>query len=95
MRRVVWSDEAVRNLENISAYIGDFSPLAAQRMALKLISAGNSLSDYAERGRSLGRGRRELVTVPPYLIRYRVMNEVVEIISVRHGARRPAPQDRA
>ncbi len=32
VRRVVWTDEAVANLESIAAYISDFNPLAAQRL---------------------------------------------------------------
>lgn len=89
VRRVVWTDEAVRNLEHIAAYIADFSPLAAQRMALRLKAAGDSLIDYPERGRAIARKRRELATVPPYLIRYRIRDDVVEIVAIRHGARKP------
>lgn len=89
MRRVVWSDEAIRNLENIVAYIADFSPLAAQRVALKLTSASDSLADYPNRGRRCSDGTRELIAVLPYLIRYDVGAEAIEIVSVRHGAQRP------
>jgi len=87
--QVVWTRPALASLEAIRAYIGQFSPLASQRMALRLISAGVSLSDAPDRGRPIGRGRRELATVPPYLIRYRVRGDVVEIIAIRHGAQRP------
>ena len=88
MRRVVWTDEAVQNLVHIAAYIADFNPLAAQQIALRLKAAGDSLIDHPERGRAIGKTRRELVTVLPYLIRYRIRGEVVEIIAIRHGARR-------
>ena len=91
MRRVVWTDEAVRNLETIAAYIADFSPLAAQRLALRLKAAGDSLAEQPDRGRPIGKDRRELVTVPPYLIRYRLRDGVAEIITVRHGARKSLP----
>jgi plasmid stabilization system protein ParE len=30
-----------------------------------------------------------MTTVPPYILRYEVDGEVVRILSVRHGARRP------
>lgn len=89
VRRVVWTDEAVTNLEHIAAYISDFSPLAAQRMALKLKTAGDSLIKHPDRGRPLSKGRRELVVVTPFLIRYRVTETTIEIIAVRHGARKP------
>lgn len=89
VRRITWADEAVSNLDSIAAYVHDFNPLAAQRLALRLRSAADSLAEHPDRGRPIGRGLRELVIVPPYLIRYRVKGDGVEIISIRHGARAP------
>jgi addiction module RelE/StbE family toxin len=89
MRRVVWTTEAIGNLTDIRAYIGSFNPLAAQRFALRLWNAAESLAEHPERGRMIGKGRRELAVVRPYLIRYRIMAEGVEILTIRHGARRP------
>ncbi|MDO8295684.1 MAG: hypothetical protein Q7T19_04500 [Caulobacter sp.] len=34
-------------------------------------------------------GLRELVTVRPYILRYRVSVKRVVIVQIRHGARRP------
>ena len=87
---VVWTGPALASLETIRLYIGALSPLAAQRMALRLLAAGTSLAEHPERGRAIGGGRRELVTVPPYLIRYWIKGATVEILAVRHGARRRA-----
>ena len=87
MVRVVWTRRAAADVLTIRAYIGQFAPLAAQRMALRLEAAGDSLEHYPDRGRAISNGRRELVTVPPYLIRYRIKLGAVEIIAVRHGAR--------
>ncbi len=89
MRRVVWTDEAIANLDAIAVYIGEFNPLAAQRLALRLKAAGDSLADYSERGRSIHGGMRELTVIYPYLIRYRVTAETVAILRVRHGVMRP------
>ena len=86
MRRVVWSDEARSNLAAIRGYIAEFSPLAAQRFALKLVSAAEDLAENSDRGRAAGRRYRELAIVRPYLIRYR---EAVLILRIRHAARRP------
>ena len=61
--------------------------LAAQRMALRLRAAADSLRDYPERGRSIPGGRRELTIINPYLIRYRCDGEIVVILRTRHGAR--------
>lgn len=82
---------AVADVRGIENYVEQFNPLAAQRLAQRLINAGDSLKLFPERGRPVGRGRRELLSVKPYLIRYRVEGEDVVIMSVRHGARRPLP----
>jgi toxin ParE1/3/4 len=65
VRRIVWSDEAVANLESIATYINDFSPLAARRLALRLKTAADSLSEHPERGRHAGEGLRELTVIYP------------------------------
>lgn len=87
MRAIVWTDEAVTQLEAIVEYVEAFNPGAARRLAEKLIEAADSLAQFAERGRDAGNGRRELVTVWPYLLRYRVEAERVVLLRVRHGAR--------
>ncbi len=77
------------DIEAIVAYISDQSrPIAAQRLGQKLFTAGASLADHPERGRMSTQGRREVVAVPPYVLRYRVVGDVVVIGSVPHGARR-------
>lgn len=91
MVQVVWTRRAANDVLSIRAYIGQFNPLAAQRMAESLVAAGESLHLFPERGRPIGRGRRELTIVWPYLIRYRVKDGRVDILTVRHGARRPEP----
>lgn len=49
--------------------------------------AANSLSENPERGREASRGLRELAIVHPYLIRYRIRDDAVLILRIRHGAR--------
>ncbi|HWU14378.1 MAG TPA: type II toxin-antitoxin system RelE/ParE family toxin [Caulobacter sp.] len=70
MRRVVWTDEARANLQAIRDYIAQFSPLAAQRFSMKLVTTAEDLAENPDRGRSVGNGRRELALIRPYLIRY-------------------------
>lgn len=89
MAEVVWPDDVLDNLTDIAAYIHPFDPDASIRIARALRRTGDSLASFPERGRPGPRGTRELVTVPPYIIRYRVEGELVIILSIRHGARRP------
>jgi plasmid stabilization system protein ParE len=89
MAEVVWPPVAAADLDALSLYIADFSPLASQRTAARIRACAAALATYPERGRSVGRGRRVLVVVAPYLIVYRLDGEVVTILRVRHRARRP------
>ena len=86
MTEVIWSFRATRDLNAIRWYISTFNPLAGQRMALRLIAAGDALVEFPDRGAPIRKGRRQLTTVPPYLLRYRVLAGVVTIIDIRHAA---------
>lgn len=88
MAQVVWTDRALADVEAIYQWIAHDRPLAAQRMAQRFLEAGDRLETNPLRGRAIARGRRELVFVRPYLIRYRIETERVLILEVRHGARR-------
>ena len=61
--------------------------MAAQGIAVALVEAVDSLGELAERGRPTESGR-ELVTVWPYVILYRVIENRVVILRVRHGRQR-------
>jgi addiction module RelE/StbE family toxin len=87
LRSIVWTDEAVAHLEAIVAYVEAFNPAAAQRLAERLIDVADSLAEFSERGRDGGLGIREMTTVWPYILRYRVESERVVILRIRHGAR--------
>ena len=86
--RVEWTDRAIAELESIVIYIGRFDEDAAFRIFTRLRNATNVLSDHPRFGRFVGRGVRQLSSIYPYLIRYRVRRDHIEIITVRHGARR-------
>jgi len=90
LSRVVWTAHALANLRAIRTYIAQFNPTAATELATRLIAAGNSLEHFPHRGRPVrGTTMRELLTVSPYIIRYRIAGEEVLILRVRHSARRP------
>lgn len=87
LRKIVWADEAVGHLEAIVAYISAFNPAAAGRFGERLIAVADSLAEFPDRGRDGGDGRREMTTVRPYVLRYRVEADRVIILRIRHGAR--------
>lgn len=86
MRRIVWTDDAVGHLEAIVTYVAAFDPAAASRLASRLVEVADGLADFPDRGRDAGDGLREMTTVWPYILRYRVESEVVLILRIRHGA---------
>jgi plasmid stabilization system protein ParE len=57
----------------------------------RLIAVADSLAEFSERGRDVGGGRREITSVWPYVIRYRVEDDTVLILRIRHGAQEGAP----
>lgn len=87
-RRVIWTIDARDDLASIRAYIGQFKPLAAQAFALRLVRAAENLADTPARGNPMRHGQRALNSIWPYVIRYRIEQDTVFILRIRHGARR-------
>lgn len=89
MAQVIWAFQALLDLEDIRAYVARDRPVAAERLAERLRAAAAALDRHPARGRLIGQGRRELTHVRPYLMRYRVEDDRVTILEVRHSARSP------
>jgi toxin ParE1/3/4 len=87
LKKIVWTDEAIDHLEAIVTYVSVYDPGAAERLGHRLIELADSLMEFPERGRDAGDGKREMTTVWPYILRYRVEPERVIILRIRHGAR--------
>jgi len=84
---IVWSPIAIDNLEAIFAYIAQDSPDAARRVAAELEILADSLSEMPSRGRRVGVDIRELVA-GNYLLRYRIEDQAVVIVRLKHAAQR-------
>lgn len=88
--RIRWLKRADCDLDALASFIAQDDPDAAARMARRVIEAVEALAPYPARGRP-GRieGTRELViATTPYLVAYRVKNQVVEVLRVLHSAQR-------
>jgi plasmid stabilization system protein ParE len=82
---VAFSPEALADLTEIRTYLGDRSPAAASRIAVQLVAACDRLEHLPERGRpGLVAGTRELPSVWPYVIVYRMTSEVAELVRIWH-----------
>ena len=86
MARVVWTREALSQLELIREYVEQFDPAAARRLTNRLVAAGESLCNFPKRGRIAGDAIRELPTIRPYIIQYEVHVDIVYILRIRHSA---------
>jgi len=88
--KIRWTKRAIRSLASIHAYISKDSPAAAARVAAAVVNATDQLEQFSQSGRP-GRieGTRELVVSGlPYIIPYRVVDDVVVILSVIHASRK-------
>lgn len=89
MPELKWSDQAVEHVHAIVSYIAQSNPPAAETIGARLVPLGNSLVGSPNGGCPGDDGVRELVTVRPYILRYRVIEDRVVILGIRHSARAP------
>lgn len=88
--KLVWSPLAFTQAEEISGYIAEDNPIAAEKWLMGLFDEVERLADYPESGRHVPEIRRpeirELV-YGEYRIIYRIRAATVAILTVRHGRR--------
>ena len=89
-RSVRWTRRAHRRLAEIAVYIEAHNPAAAARVVSAIAKGVERLGREPGRGRP-GRiaGTRELVVVgTPYVVAYRIHVNVIEVLTIQHGAQR-------
>ena len=86
--RVRWTEEALQHLREAYDYIQMDKPSAAARMADLIEAAASHLGLFPAMGRpSKWPGTRELaIAGTPFILVYRVKNNVLEILALYHGA---------
>ena len=88
--RLEWSDEALRDLSEQVRFVEARNPVAAQRIARRILTAVEILAEFPLAGRAgIRPGTREWpVRRLPYLIVYAVVRDVVTILHVKHASQR-------
>ncbi|RLC10381.1 MAG: type II toxin-antitoxin system RelE/ParE family toxin [Deltaproteobacteria bacterium] len=90
MVKIVWTDQAYEDLESIFRYIRRDSQTYARLLVGKILKSVRQLEYMPESGRivpeSDKRHIRELL-VGKYRIIYRTRENLVDILTIRHGAR--------
>jgi toxin ParE1/3/4 len=88
-RPIIWSPQALDDIESSLNYFLERSPQAARRVYRDVMQHIEHLAEYPFSGR-IGRvpGTREwVIPKTPFIIPYRVHQEYLEIIRVFHSAR--------
>jgi plasmid stabilization system protein ParE len=88
--RIVWTRQAREDLRGIRDYIARDAPITAMSFVRRLRSAVDRLQRFPESGSivpEFGNPMTREVFYGYYRIIYRFRNDVVEILTVFHGAR--------
>jgi addiction module RelE/StbE family toxin len=88
--RIIWSPQALRDIESIRAYIAEDSPRVAELVVGRIVKAVDRLEVFPESGRKVPERNdpdvREVIE-SPYRIVYRVRVGAVDIVTVFRASR--------
>ena len=90
MTRVIWTRQAIEDVEAIKAYVSRDSQRYAALLAERLVAAVSRLERFPQSGRvvpEVGDASLREVVYGNYRLVYRLHAGVVEIVTVYHGAR--------
>ncbi|MCV6626570.1 MAG: type II toxin-antitoxin system RelE/ParE family toxin [Cellvibrionaceae bacterium] len=88
--QVIWSPEALDDIDDIAEYIAKDSPLYAQSTVEQMVLASRSLSRLPMRGRRVPELNDDSYRehfIASYRMIYRVLETEVQVLAVIHGAR--------
>lgn len=90
--KIIWDDEAIRELAQAVRYISRDNPVAAKSTGEKILKKVEILSPFPRAGKlfaGLSRDDVREIPVPPYRIIYHIKDaeRIVRIIKVLHSAR--------
>jgi len=85
---IVWSPLALKRLQEIREFVAKDKPIAAGRLATRIVATVQTLRRYPYMGRpGWHRDVRELVIArTPYIILYKVHRSRITINTIWHGA---------
>lgn len=97
MASIIWTENALQDIDNIANFIGKDSEFYAKQFVAKLIAATEKLERYPEIGRPLNELPQSVykeIQFKKYRIIYRFDEVHVYIINVYHSARLLENNDR-
>lgn len=89
MDELVWTQTALRDLDDIGSYIALDRPKAAEAIVRRIVETISALAYHPRMGKpgEDGETRRLVVSGTPYIAVYR-LRERVEILTIFHAARK-------
>jgi toxin ParE1/3/4 len=94
--KVVYTDEALQDLDKVLTYIGLNYPTSSAAFQKRLRTAVVRIGAWPQSAEEIA-DRPGIRVVPlitfPYKVFYRITNEAVEILHIRHAARRQPWED--
>lgn len=90
--RLRYTSEALHELDQVLADVAVQSPKGARRVHTRIRSIIDLLLEYPHSGQvtDFEEMRRIVATPYPYLVFYRIEDDGIIILGVRHGARDPS-----
>lgn len=93
--KVIWTPRAQRRLQEIHDHIAKDQPVNALRWVARVLAHGDQIGAQSRSGRMVPEYQRETIREVfegDYRIIYRIRSQQVDVLTVRHGARRlPSP----
>jgi plasmid stabilization system protein ParE len=93
-RHLIWSPEAVEDIESIARYIERDSPWYAKAVVTSIVTTAESVPDYPEMGKmapEIGDASIRERLVYSYRLIYRVDSLRILMVAVIHGSRLRQP----
>jgi toxin ParE1/3/4 len=90
LAEVVWTEQALEDLDAICLFLSRDAPRYADLFAARVFRAIESLERFPESGRvvpEIGRSDIRELIVQNHRVIYRLVGERVQIIALHHGAR--------
>jgi toxin ParE1/3/4 len=84
-RRIRLSFDTRRWLKKEISYLSERNPAAAQRISAAFVAAWDRIARFPEIGPKADLPATRRVVVGAYIVTIRVVDEVVEIVAIRHG----------
>lgn len=94
IKTIRWTPSALRDFEEIAAYYRLNNPALERQTGAAIYDGITSLAEFPRKGRPTQNKhtRRWFIADTPYTVTYRLKDTAIQIVRVRHGARKPLKQ---